>query len=85
MSTPELETLLTSLPRIPRVITTNDGQVMVPAQWVRDLATVFDLTAETALDQEEREEATRYIQHIRTISQAINAVLDRDAQPKGVR
>jgi hypothetical protein len=82
MTTDEQELLATQLPPIPRVLTTNDGEVMVPARWVRDLATIFDLTAENALDQEDRNEASRYVQHIRTISQAINSVLDRDARPK---
>jgi hypothetical protein len=77
------DVLLTSLPRISRTITTNDGVVMVPAQWVRDIATIYDITAETGLAQEDRDEQARYMQHVRTISQAVTTVLNRDARATG--
>ena len=69
--------LITTMHRPKRVITTNDGEVMVPLEWVRDIVTVYDLTAETGLEQETREESDRYVQHVRTISQAVLSITSK--------
>lgn len=67
--------LATQMHKPKRVITTNDGQIMVPVSWVEEIVALYDLTANQALEQPTHDEAHRFVAHMVTIGDAVNHVV----------
>lgn len=71
-----VEGLVTEMHRPSRVVTTNDATVCVDKQWVKDITNAFRLTAVHGLAKPERSELERYMQHVTTLADAVDQILD---------
>lgn len=77
-----LDDMVTQLFRPSRTVTMNDGAVMVPIQWVKDLADIYDTTGKGGLEQETKVEMERYLFHILEISKSVTTMVE-ETRSKG--